>query len=264
MITVHEGVYSLGHASISEQGRMIAAVLACGEGAVLSHRSAAELWGLRASSSAAIDVTAIGRSRHHRPGIAVHRPRRFDPEDRAVRRGIPVTALPRTLLDLAEVVSRRELRRAIEQADVIGLFDLRAMEKLLERSRGRHGVRPLRLELGRLRETMLTQFTRSELERDLLRLCRRELLPTPSMNLSIQGLEVDAVWPNARLAVEVDGFQYHRTAAAFEDDRRRDETLQLAGYRVLRFTYRRLKEDPDGVARSLRLMLHRDPAVAAS
>ena len=235
---------------------MIAAVFACGVGAVLSHRSAAELWGLRASSPTAIDVTAIGRSRHRRPGIVVHRPRRFDPEDRASLDGLPITTIARTLLDLAEVIPRRELARAIEQAELIGVFDLQAIEELLGRSRGRRGLRPLRFELARVRETAQSAFTRSELERALLELCRGQRLPAPSMNISIEGLEVDAVWHSASLAVEMDGFEYHRTTAAFERDRRRDEILQLAGYRVLRFTYRRLKTDPDGVARTLRSMLH--------
>ncbi len=235
---------------------MIAAVLACGDGAVLSHRSAAELWNLRPSSPAAIDVTAIGRTRHHRPRLIVHRPRRFEPEDRTMLGGIPVTAVPRTLLDLAEV-SPRGLRKAIEKADLIGIFDLQAVEELLERSRGRHGVRPLRSELGKLHQSISTQYTRSELERALLRLCCRARIPTPSMNYSVEGLEVDAVWPAARLAVEMDGFEYHRTVAAFERDRRRDEVLQLAGYQVIRFTYRRLKADPDGIARTVRSMLQK-------
>jgi very-short-patch-repair endonuclease len=235
---------------------MIAAVLACGDGAVLSHRSAAHVWGLRASSPAAIDVTAIGRTRHRRPEIVVHRPRRFDVEDRAELRGIPVTTVARTLLDLAEMVRQRELARAIEQAELLNVFDLQATDELIGRSRGRRGLRALRSELARFRETTSSQFTRSELERALLELCHREGLPTPSMNIFIEGLEVDAVWPDARLAVEMDGFGFHRTAAAFERDRRRDETLQLAGYRVLRFTYRRLKSDPAGIAQTLRDILN--------
>ena len=201
-------------------------------------------------------MTAIGRSRHRRPGIVVHRPRRFDPEDRDILHGIPITTVARTLLDLAEVVSRRELARAIERAELIGVFDLQAIEELMGRSRGRRGLRPLRSELTRVREVAQSAFTRSELERALIELCRGQRLPAPSMNISIEGLEVDAVWPAARLAVEMDGFAYHRTAAAFERDRRRDEILHLAGYRVLRFTYRRLKTDPDGVANTLRSMLH--------
>lgn len=234
------------------RGRWMAAVLACGPGAVLSHRDAAALWDLRPTSAARAEVTAPGRSRHRRADVHIHRPRRLEEKDCTVRDGVPVTTVSRTLLDLAEVVRRREVSRALEQAERLGLFDLAEMNELLERSRGRRGLRPLRRILAGHREKPVT---RSELERRFLDLCDEASLPAPGMNLWIEGFEVDAVWRDAGLIVELDGFEYHRTRTAFERDRERDEQIQLAGFRVIRLTHRRLAEDPGGVAANLRTLL---------
>ncbi|MGI8804730.1 MAG: type IV toxin-antitoxin system AbiEi family antitoxin domain-containing protein [Thermoleophilaceae bacterium] len=222
---LHKGVYAVGHRSLTLHGHWMAAVLACGPGAMLSHRDAAELWGLRESAAAAIDVTAIGRSRHSQPGIRVHRPRSLHPEDRTIRDGIPVTSLARTLLDLAEVLNPRQLDHAVEEAERRRLLDLRAIERLLRRSRGHRGVRPLRKALA---GQLPGLGARSELERRFVDLCRDGGLPLPALNTSVERFTVDALWPKERLVVELDSYAFHRTRKAFEGDRERDAVLQLA------------------------------------
>jgi hypothetical protein len=173
-------------------------------------------------------------------------------EDRAARDGIPVTTLARTLLDLGEVVSSRQLERAFEQAELLRLLDLRAIEALAKRARGRRGLRPLAALLSGASEPAMT---RSELERRFLELCRHANLPIPVLNAVVAGLEVDALWPSQRLIVELDGYAYHRTRAAFERDRGRDAALQIAGYRVLRVTHRRLATEPAAIVGAVRSLL---------
>ncbi len=246
---VHRGVYAVGHRSLTLHGRWMAAVLACGPGAVLSHRDAAALLGLRESAAGAIEVTAVGRSRHNRRGIRVHRPRSLHAEDRTIRDGIPVTSLARTLLDLAEVLNLRQLERVVEEAERLRLFDLRAIERLLARCRGHRGARSLRRVLAPRKLPGLE--ARSELERRFVDLCRDAGLPLPALNVSVEGYEVDAFWPAQRLIVELDGYAFHRTRKSFEQDRVRDATLQLAGQRVLRITHRRVVYDAEAVVATL-------------
>ena len=205
------------------------------------------------TDSARIDVVA-DRSVRGPAGIVVHRIRRLPIEDRAERDGIPVTSVARTLLDLAGVVRRRQLERAVEAAERLGLFDLDDMERLLASGRGRNGVRTLR---SVLRDYEEPAFTRSELERRFLSICRRAGLPPPVTNLWVAGGEADATWPDHRLVVELDSRGYHATRAAFERDRKRDTDLQLAGYRVLRITHRRLEREPAQVVRAIELLLGR-------
>jgi len=250
---LHLGVYALGHRAISADGRWMAAVLACGPDAVLSHRSAAALWQLRPTSRAATDVTGPGRNRHGRPGITLHRVRRLHPDDRALCRAIPVTTVARTLLDLAELLHPHELETAFEEAERLRLLDIRAVECLCRRTRGRRGLRPLRALVAEQRWPL--PATRSELERRFLDVCRRAGLPPPEVNTVIAGLEVDAAWADRCLVVELDGHAYHRTRAAFERDRIRDATLQLAGYRVLRVTHARLEREPNAIAEAVRSLL---------
>jgi Transcriptional regulator, AbiEi antitoxin/Protein of unknown function (DUF559) len=241
---VHRGVYAVGHPRLVGRGRWIAAVLACGSEALLSHRSAAALWGLRPNIGSVVDVTA-GRSHAGERGIRVHRVRALDPEDRATRDGIPVTTVPRTLLDLGETVSPTQLQRAFEEAERLGLLDMRAIERLRDRSRGRRGLRSLLALLDAHRGP--PPMTRSELERRFLDLCRDAGLPPPIVNATAAGMEVDMLWPRQRLVVELDGHAFHRTRAAFERDRVRDAALQRAGHRVLRVTDRRLSAEPAAV-----------------
>jgi hypothetical protein len=252
MHRVHVGVYAVGHSLLSLHGRWMAAVLTCGPRSVLSHRDAAALWGIRASSRYVVDVTAPYGSRARRPGIEVHRTRRLDREDRDVEDGIPVTTVARTLLDLAEVVRLPDLERAVEAAERLRLFDLRAVEDTMARNRGRRGLRPLHQALEAYRPL---PDTRLELERRFLDLCREVGLPPPSVNVMLAGLEVDFAWQDARLVVEMDSRTYHMTRAAFERDRIRDASLQLAGYRVLRVTHRRLRHERAAVVRTIRSLL---------
>jgi hypothetical protein len=250
---LHRGVYAVGHPNLSESGRLMAAVLACGPDAVLSHQSAGALWGFRASQRRLIDVTAPRRNQGRRSGIALHLVRDLHSEDRACVESIPVTSLARTLLDLAGVVRLDDLGRALEQAERLRLFDLLAVDALIERSYGRRGVRSLRRALLAYRE--LPHLTRSEFERRFLALCRDAGLPTPAANAWVIGHEVDVLWAEQLLVVELDSRSYHQTRAAFERDRIRDAALQLAGYLVLRVTRRRLDSEPEAVIRTIRSLL---------
>jgi very-short-patch-repair endonuclease len=237
----------------------MAAVLSCGPGALLSHRDGGALWGLCTAGSVRIDVSVPGGGRRHRGRIRVHRVRRLASDDIATRDGIPVTSLARTLLDLARSLPPVQFERAIGEAERLHLVDLRAVERLGARSRGHPGLPALTSALFNHRGE--PPVTRSELERRFVDLCRMAGLSQPAMNANVAGLEVDALWRAERLIVELDGHEYHRTRAAFERDRLRDAALQLAGYRVLRFTHRRLTSDPSAVVRTLREMLrHGAPA----
>jgi hypothetical protein len=227
----------------------MAAAVACGPDAVVSHVSAAGLRQLLPDSRRVVDVTVPARRKH--PGVVVHTVRGLPVEDRALVESIPVTTVARTLLDLAEVVPKR-LSRALEASERLGLFDLRELEALMRRSRGRRGLRLLTAALRTYRDPSLT---RSELERRFLDLCREAGLPPPATNVWVAGHEVDVVWHDQRLVVELDGHEFHRTRAAFERDRKRDADLQLAGYRVVRITQLRLNVEPHAVVTMLRSML---------
>jgi len=250
---VHLGVYAVGHPAVSRRGRWLAAVLACGSDAVLSHRSAAALWGLSPTARADADVsTTVGR-RHSRPRIAVHRVRALPPADRSVVDGIPVTSVARTLLDLADVVSPQVLQRALETAERERRLDLRALDELCARSPGRHGLRGLRRALAAFDPAAAE--TRSELERQFLARCRTAGLPPPAVNTHVAGFEVDMAWPAKRLVVELDGHAFHANRQAFERDRVRDAALQLEGFRVIRVTHRRLHDHPETVMATVRELL---------
>lgn len=257
---LHRGVFAVGHTRINQRGHWLAAVLACDEGALLSHRSAAALWGLARQRVSFVDVTGrAGRQfRPGRDGIRLHRGRLHD-EDRAERAGIPVTTVARTLFDLAEVVDRRHLRRAWEEADRLGLLRLHAVEGVCNRGYGRHALRPIRPLLAEARAPVTT---RSPLEDRFAEFYREHLadLPAPQTNVSILGHEVDAYWPAHRLVVEMDSWQFHGHRTAFEHDRARDAAMQSAGYRVLRLTHRRLCDEPTAVASQLRALLATGPA----
>lgn len=231
----------------------MAAVLACSKGALLSHQSAAALWQFRTTSRAQVDVTVPGRTRRGRPGVALHLVRNLHPDDGTARDRIPVTTVARTLLDLGEALSPTQLQRAFEEADRLELIDMRAIEQLLERSRGRRGLKPLAALLATHRGP--APPIRSELERLFLDLCHRADLPPPTVNARVEGWEVDALWREQRLIVELDGYAFHGDRASFERDRTRDATLQLAGYRVLRVTHRRLETEPAAVADTVRSLL---------
>jgi hypothetical protein len=249
---VHRAVFAVGHTRLTTRGHWMAAVLACGPNAVLSHRSAASLWGIARLATSTAEVT-IDVDRPPRDGLRPHRASSLTAADRAIREGIPLTSLPRTLLDLATILRPDRLERAIEEAERLEVFDLWAVEELLSRSRGRRGVARLRSALSAYREPA---FTRSELERRFLELVKGAGLPRPSANAWVERHEVDVLWRRERLVVELDGYEFHRTRAAHERDRRRDEDLALAGYHVIRLTWKRLQR-PSELARRLRRHLRR-------
>jgi very-short-patch-repair endonuclease len=228
----------------------MAAILACGEGALLSHASAAWLWGLSTRFPREVEVTAAV-PRSLRPGIRIHSAVALSDEDKRVREGIPVTSVPRTLLDLG-AASSYQPRPALERADRRGLLDLVAIDELLARSSGHRGVRRLRSALVDFRDPA---FTRSGLERRFLRLVERAGLPRPSTNLFIAGYELDAYWPDLRFAVELDTYDYHGDTRSFESDRKRQEDLKLAGIEMVRITGRRISAEPQAVANRLRQLL---------
>ena len=171
--------------------------------------------------------------------------------------GIPVTSVPRTLVDLAGIVRRVVIERAVEGAERLGLLDDVEVRRIIARSRGKRGVRQLN-EIMRARQGPPPRI-KSELERLFLCLCDAAGLPRPLVNVVIEGIEVDMFWPEFRLIVELDGYAFHHTRARFEDDRARDAALQLAGYRVIRITHRMLVERPDEVVRTLRVLLSPSP-----
>ena len=218
----------------------MAAVLACGHGAVLSHRSAAHLHGLIDRSPSLTDVTA---PRAGRPLGGVRRHRSRDLGGVTRRDGIPVTTVERTLNDLADVSPERVVARALRQAEVL------------------YGISPSPINgrRGAARLTRAPDRSRSELERTFKRLCARHGLPEPEHNVRIAGLEVDFLWREQRLVAELDGWRYHRGRQAFEDDRARDQALARAGVRVIRFTHRQVTDRHGDVARTVRAALASPP-----
>jgi hypothetical protein len=176
--------------------------------------------------------------------------RSLHPEDFAVIDGIPVTSVARTSLDLAEVLPLRQVIRVLEQAERIGVFDLKAMHALLARSHGRRGLKPLKLALAEVNGE--PPRTNSDWERDLLDFCDDYDIPRPELNVLVEGYVVDAFWRDRKLIAELDSWSHHRSRRAFEEDRRRDAILELAGYVVRRITWRMLEEDPEEVARLLK------------
>jgi hypothetical protein len=257
---IHRGVYAVGHRSLTWHGRQLAAVLACAPNAVLSHVSAGHLWGLLRNQPGSIHVTAPTR-RHAKASVEVHFAALRE-EDRTVCDGVPVTAVPRTLLDLAAGRSRYRIDGLIERAEELRLFDLRSVEELLERAGGHRGVGPVRRALRLYVEE--PAFTRSRLERRFLRLVRGSGLPVPSVNCFVSGFELDAYWPRERFAVELDTYGHHGSPAAFERDRLRHEDLKLAGIEMIRVTGRRIVDEPDNVVRRLAAHLERRRREVAS
>ena len=239
---VHPGVYAVGHRKLTRHGHWMAAVLAYGPDAVLSHRSAAALWGI-GSGSYKIDVTTP-QAKRSRATIRAHTAKLHPEDDRATRDGIPVTSVARTILDLAAQLAPDPLTRLIEESDRRQLFDLRAVDRAAKR-------RPRAAGMVRLDAVLATYRgapdLRSKLERDFRALIAAAGLPEPQFNVLVQGLTVDVYWPQWKLVVELDGKPYHTDPSAFETDRIRDATLQKVDIRVLRVTGNRLDNAPAAV-----------------
>lgn len=256
---VHHGVFSIVHPRLlNRRGRFAAAVLACGDGAVLSHRSAAVLHGLGVRGAARIDVTAPGSRGRDRDGIRVHSAATLAPQDVTRVDDIAVTTLARTLLDIAGDATRRELERAVDRVEQQRLFDSELVDEVLARAQRRRGAAALRAVLGHHRAG--STLTRSALEEGFLQICRDARLPPDAVNAWIAypeggGAEADFLWRAPRLIVEVDGRDVHTTRRAFESDRRRDQRLATLGYRVVRFTWRQVSDERRQVAATLRRLM---------
>ena len=249
---VRRGVYAVGRPTVGAKGNWLAVVLSLGDSSVLSHETAAALWGLRPVGSGAIHVTLLTDSgRKQRAGVTIHRS--LDVETTA-HDGIPVTTPARTLLDLAATLQGRPLQRAIERAVELRLFDLREVQAVTRR--GRRGGRALLAAVAAYDGAP----TRSELERRFLALCREQGITRPLVNTEVAGFEVDFGWPDAGLVVETDGHEHHGTPFGFERDRRRDAALTLAGWRVARFSWRQVVDEPDVVGEVVRAHLRRSAA----
>ena len=250
---VHRGVYAVGHRVLRPEGHRLAAVLACGPGAVLSHRSAAAHWGLLGTDQERIDVTAPA-TRHGVPGIRLHRSRSLDARDTTSHEGIPITTIARTLLDLAATARSEQLERALAQAMHLRVYDHRAITDVIARCNGHRGTAILTRAIA-----IEPKVTRSAWEDRMLRLVRGAGLPVPICNEPFHApdhgpCKPDFHWPGHDLIVETDGWDSHSTRAAFEDDRAKDAALTAAGYRVVRFTW--LTEDATILTR-LRALLQR-------
>jgi putative AbiEi antitoxin of type IV toxin-antitoxin system len=253
---VHRGVYSVGHSVLSMDGRRMAAVLACGPTAVASHRMAGAL--LAIVSSSALEVTVPTQADRRIPGVVVHRTRRLDPEDIGRIDNIPCTALPRTLIDYAELATRRQVERACEQAEILRTYDQRAIDAAIERNPGRRGAKRLVAVVADFRPG--TTPTANDIEEAMLAICDGIRAPRPLVNAWIPfpdggGARPDFLWPGPKKIVEVDGYETHGTRGAFESDRARDRRLKLMRYEILHYTWRDITLRPERVAVELAAFL---------
>jgi very-short-patch-repair endonuclease len=256
---IHRGVYAVGHTAAAPLAREAAALLACGDGAVLSHRSAAAAWNIIDRAPTVVDVTVVGPDCGRRPGVHVRRARQVADEDWERCSGLRVTGPARTLLDLATVLGSGGFARAVNEAFVAGLVEEDDLRAVLLRSPGRRGGPRLRRFLA---DTGGPTLTRSEAERRLLELIAAAGLPAPATNVMVGRYEVDLLWRDERLVVEVDGYAFHGTRMAFERDRLRDADLQARGLAVVRVTWRQIVDAPAAtVARIARVVGARSPGV---
>lgn len=248
---VHRGVYGVGHGPLTHRGRWMAAVLAARPDAVLSHRSAAALWRLGVPQAAEVEVT-IRAARRRRSTIVSHRAPLAADEITSVD-GIRVTTVARTLLDLATVLPRRQLERALHEADIQRLWDLTGLHALVDRHPTRRGTRALRAIIADH-----TAISKHELERRFLAFLEHNGFPSPATNrlipTRVRSYECDVVFVGARMIVELDGYETHGTRKGFEEDRVRDRALAIAGWRVIRITWRQLRDNPGHLTRDLRAL----------
>jgi hypothetical protein len=249
--SIHSGVYAVGHPVLRIEGRWMAAVLAAGKDAVLSHITAAGAWAMRPLGAGVIHVTIPGDpGRKRRPGIRIHRSRTLTPRDTTTHLGIPITTPVRTIIDLAGSLDPLPLEQALDQADRRGLIDFAELKT-------RPIPRSLKAILARYTGPA---FTRSELEDRFHAICDTHDLPRPTSNTIIEGEDVDFAWRAQRHVVEVDGYGYHRSPSRFENDRERDVMLTLAGWHVLRFTWTQVTTRPDWFAAAVDARLGAPPA----
>jgi very-short-patch-repair endonuclease len=242
---LHRGVYAVGHRVVNREGRWRAAVLAAGPGAVLSHASAAAAWDLRGDGGSRVDVSIGPGGRAKRAGLTLHR-RRLTAREVTTLRGVPITTVPRTLLDLAaQGLEGRPLESLIDRAEHRRLLDFTDLHRLAQANPARPGTPALRAVLAGY---TATAPTRSELEERFLALCDAHGIRRPRTNERVHGIEVDFHWPEKDLVVEVDGYAWHRSPTTLAIDHERDVNLVLAGKRVLRFSFEQVIERPAYVA----------------
>lgn len=265
MLYLHRGVYAVGHRQLRIEGRWLAAVLAAGPGALLSHRDAAALHGMRAApESRKVSVTATGDVRGT-AALWVFGRRPLVEEDRALVRGIPVTSPARTLVDLAPMLTAGQLQSTLGEADRKGLLDVPAVERALSRVKSRHGQGHARLRAALdAHDRAGATLARSWLEERFLDLVLTSGLPRPHLNAPAAGFEVDALWPDERIVVELDGWADHRDRAAAARDRDKTNRLQVAGYVVLRFLHGDVVSRPAEVAEAIREMLAQSTSAVSS
>jgi very-short-patch-repair endonuclease len=255
---VQAGVYAVGHRAIKREGRWMAAVLVSGPAAVLSHFSAAALWGIQPNSRSRIDVITPHRSRSwatiSRHVIAL------PADERTVEDGIPVTTAPRTVFDLAATSPVDQVESAIRQAEYLRLHDQLSLLDLASRYPGRRGVRRVREALARI-ERLPAGRTRSRLEERFLPFLRRYGLPRPRLNdwitVGEKRFQVDCHWLGTGQIVELDSWEAHGTRSSFREDRARDRTLRTAGFDVTRISWAQLDDEPEAIASDLRKLLSR-------
>jgi predicted transcriptional regulator of viral defense system len=256
----YQTVYSLVPPTLlSRFGRWLAAVFVCGDGAVLSHRSAAALHGLRPSAQRKPDVTVPGRSGHKQKGIAIHRSVTLADKDVTIVDSIPCTTVARTLLDLGDAIARRPHEKAFDQAEVMGVLNLNAINDQLDRNQTRGAAKRTRSILDE--HYIGTSLTRSELEERLFVECQNQGVPRPEVNEWIvlpdggPAIFADFVWRQSRVVIETDGFKTHRTRQKFESDRETDQRFLVCGWAPLRTTWRQIERRPAViVARALVLI----------
>lgn len=253
---VMPGVYAVGHRRLPPLGRPMAVVLSSGEGAVLSYRSAAALWGIRERGAGAIHVTVPSKSTSTK---LVRRHHVVLPDDEVtVHEGIPVTTVPRTVLDLASTSSIDEVEVAIRQIEFLRLYDRLSLPELIDRYPGRRGIARVRTALARI-EALPVGRLRSPLEEKFLPFLRRHRLPRPRLNdwivVGERRFQVDCHWAGTGQIVELDSWQAHGTRTAYRDDRARDRVLRVAGYEVTRIVWAQLDDEPEQVAADLRHLL---------
>jgi hypothetical protein len=247
------GIYAVGRPQLTSHGRWMAAVLSCGSRAILSHRSAAALWGIGREGQDGIEVSVPFASPRERRRIVVYRRPKLRSTDVTTHKGIPVATPVLTLIGFASRVGRAELERAVNEADRLGLIDPESLYAALTVYPGYQGVGPLRAMLGDWK----FRLTDSELERRFLPLAASAGLPPPLTQQKLNGFKVDFYWPNLRLVVETDGLRYHRTPAQQNRDRLRDQTHTAAGLTPLRFTHSQIRYEPQRVVAVLRTVAGR-------
>jgi very-short-patch-repair endonuclease len=253
---LHRGVYAVGHRVIPREGRWVAAILASGPEAVLSHWSAAALWMIRPNSRSVIDVTTPHKSRSWDGIRRHHKPLPFD--EVTVEEGIPVTTVPRTIFDLAATEPVDVVKSLLRESEYRQLSDRLSLWDLVERYPGRRGVRTVRAALEGIKEEPSGR-KRSRLEERFAPFLRRHHLPLPRFNDWIMAggrrYRVDCHWPDTSQIVELDGWDGHSTRTAFREDRARDRILRVAGYSVTRITWNQLDDEPEAIAADLRALL---------